>query len=208
MKTMFRVALAFTFVTGLAAFASDVHAQVFASAHERVHTAHANMFGGATCGRGISQSAAQGLWDNYCYDECTLHGGCGNGCGAGLLGGHGGGSCMGGRRSAGTNCNNSCGNGGPGACGGACNLGCFGWPSNCGCGNSGCGGCGLGGGRLGHGFLGHHAQGDACGCATGQGLATCGQRGGFLHRHGSNYDACSPITSVVGNSLTNTCGCN
>ncbi|MEZ6096612.1 MAG: hypothetical protein R3C03_20685 [Pirellulaceae bacterium] len=115
------------------------------------HQARANLFGGSNCGRGISYGDAAALWSEYCYEDCSLSGGCGGGCNSGCGGavdqcGGCGGDVAGYDGCASGFLGHSRGHcklgglfkgrlGGVG--GGGCNLGCFGWPSSCGsCGSS------------------------------------------------------------------------
>jgi hypothetical protein len=149
------------FVLGLT---DEASAQGFRA---RIHDAHANSFGGANCGRGISHADAEGLWANYCFDDCTINSGhcggrcgqkCGGGCGFGHSGGcFGGGPGLGGHNACecGGNVASDCGFGPRfghhhrNDCGGCGNhrrhrgfvsggSNCFGWPAaDCGCDNSG-----------------------------------------------------------------------
>ncbi len=140
----------------------------------------ANSFGGANCGRGITNYEAAGLWANYCNEDCTVYqGGCSSGCNSGCNSGCGNNAAAYGYPAAGNDCGtsfvaNDCGSLNQGfgdGCGGGCLGGklkglfskfgngggcgsCFGW---------GDGGCG--GGNMGFGF----ANSGCCGTEIGNG---------------------------------------
>lgn len=107
------------------------------------------------CGREISQRDAEGLWSNYCTENCGFDGG-GCGCGGCKLGGRLRGMFAGGR-SGGCGCDTGCNSG--------CNNGCFGYPTGgCGCGSGGMVAGGRHGCKLGGKLKGMFA-GRGCGSA-------------------------------------------
>lgn len=176
-----------------------------------------NAYGGANCGREISNYEAAALWSDYCYDNCTINQGCGGGCGSSCGLGFGKLFARGCGTSACEQPANDCGcgcGGRAGHClggklrgmfsgirgGGDCGCGdCFGYPAGC---ASDCGGCNTGcdqgcdsgcnagcGGRL-RGKLAGMFSHRGCGCR----LFSCGNWhdrmfSGFYARHGArgNY---------------------
>ena len=170
-----------------------------------------NAYGGANCGREISNYEAAALWADYCYDDCSINGGCG-GCGHGCrLGGRlfsrgcGTSACDTGCGEAVQDCGSGCGGHGGHCLGGklrglfaghgaGCGCGCgdcFGYPAGC---ANDCGGCDTGcdqrcnsgcGGRL-RGKLAGMFSHRGCGCR----LFSCGgwhdrMFSGFYARHGA-----------------------
>ncbi len=137
--------------------------------------------GGANCGRGITQGQAAALWAGYCTENCGYTGGndcgCESSCDSGCGGGHG---CSLGSRlgSRGGKLRGMFSGSGGSSCGG-CDLGCFGYPSDCGgCGNDG-GGFLSGGLMKGGCFSGLRGKlGNRGGCGCGSSF------GGKLGNHG------------------------
>ncbi len=178
------------------------------------------LFSGGGCGTGCGTGCGAGRGrGNGCfgYGSCSTSQGCGGvggrtGCGlfggnggCGLFGGHGGCGLFGGRGgSHGQQCGNGCG----------CDQGnCFGWPgSNCGCAaGSACGAGLLTGGRHFRCHRGLHTFdrfNDCDGHDHGCHIGNCGSRGRFFRFAVGQEFGCGDINSCVGNSITNSCGCD
>lgn len=164
--------------------------------HDHLNHTMANCLGGSNCGRAITQYQAEGLWANYCNEDCTLNTGdnCGSGCsscgsGGGLFGGRvapmRGGSLF--HHGRGDACSSSCGES-DGGCSGHHGL---------------LSRLRSSGGGQHHGF---GSVGGDCGCGNGPGRGNgcfawpsdcgCGDAGPagkiFGHRHGGNcrQDSC------------------
>ena len=185
---------------------------------------HVNRFGGANCGREVHQHTAEGLWNNYCYDDCSLsprQGRCGCGLGGGRFGHHG---C--GASAAGGNCCQKSG----------CFANGFGWPNACdsqGCGRHGRHGCdrnfrtfdhfnqchdfrdvGCGHHRCGHRSSNSCRDHGGCGSRLrwndwrdDSGLSQCGSRGRFFRYAVGHEFGCGDICSSVQGHVTSGCGC-